>query len=184
MTPPAVDPTPGLNTPTASAIGETTATASVSGSNFEYIANSLLTFYYVPTAGGTTKSKEATIAGNNASASLTGLTAGTSYTLYASCTATNGEAVQSPTTTFTTPKPAVVPAIDKTWLEIPATMSSSAMGGVTLSNQWLHTFYYGSESDSNRNYTVCYDKGKLTTYWVAYPLNTPDSVVVPQTPAV
>lgn len=175
MPPPAVDPTPGLNTPTASAIGETTATASVSGSNFEYIANSLLTFYYVPTAGGTTKSNEATIAGNNASASLTGLTAGTSYTLYASCTATNGKAVQSPTTTFTTPKPAVVPAIDKTWLEIPATMSSSAMGGVTLSNQWLHTFYYGSESDSNRNYTVCYDKGKLTTYWVAYPLNSSHS---------
>jgi endonuclease G len=76
----------------------------VSGSNFEYIANGLLTFYYVPTDGGTTKNKAATIAGNNASASLTGLTAGTSYTLYASCTATNGTTVQSQTTTFSTPK--------------------------------------------------------------------------------
>ncbi len=131
-----------------------------------------MTFYYAPTAGGATKYLTATISGNTASASLTGLTAGTSYTLYAGCTGTNGTAVQSLTTTFTTKEPVVEPAINKTWLEIPAAMTSSAMGGVTLSNQWLHTFYYGSESDSNRNYTVCYDKGKLTTYWVAYPLNS------------
>lgn len=64
------------------------------------------------------------------------------------------------------------PALGLSWLEIPAAMTGSEMGGVTTSNLFMHTFYYGSESEANRNYTVCYDKGKLTTYWVAYPLSS------------
>lgn len=173
MTPPAVDPTPGLNTPTASAIGETTATASVSGSNFEYIANSLLTFYYVPTAGGTTKSKVATIAGNNASASLTGLTAGTSYTLYASCTATNGEAVQSPTTTFTTSKREVkVTSISYTDLSdgyAPTTERAylSANYTATLGNQGLTPtavgFCYGTSTTRADATSVTVTNASLTS---------------------
>ena len=62
--------------------------------------------------------------------------------------------------------------LNLSWLEIPAPMSGSEMGGVTTSDLFYHTFYYGTESESNRNYTVCYDKGKMTTYWVAYPLNS------------
>lgn len=144
---------------------------SVSGSDFAYSANGV-TFHYQP-AGGTAKSQAASVSGNTATASLTGLTAGTSYSLYASCTATNGTTVQSQTTTFTTQYPTEVPALGLSWLEIPAEMSGSEMGGsVTTSDLFYHTFYYGSESAANRNYTVCYDKGKLTTYWVAYPLNS------------
>lgn len=63
-------------------------------------------------------------------------------------------------------------ALGLSWLEIPAAMRGSEMGGVTTSALFMHTFYYGAESASNRNYTVCYDKGKMTTYWVAYPLNS------------
>lgn len=63
-------------------------------------------------------------------------------------------------------------ALGLSWLEIPAAMRGSEMGGVTTSDLFMHTFYYGAESDGNRNYTVCYDKGKMTTYWVAYPLNS------------
>ena len=63
-------------------------------------------------------------------------------------------------------------ALGLSWLEIPAAMTGSEMGGVTTSDLFYHTFYYGAESESNRNYTVCYDKGKMTTYWVAYPLNS------------
>ena len=143
---------------------------SVSGSDFAYSANGV-TFHYQP-AGGTAKSQAASVSGNTATASLTGLTAGTSYSLYASCKATNGTDVESQTTTFTTQNPIEVPALGLSWLEIPAEMSGSEMGGVTTSNLFLHTFYYGSTSDSNRNYTVCYDKGKMTTYWVAYPLGS------------
>lgn len=63
-------------------------------------------------------------------------------------------------------------ALGLSWLEIPAAMRGSEMGGVTTSALFMHTFYYGAENASNRNYTVCYDKGKMTTYWVAYPLNS------------
>lgn len=45
--------------------------------------------------------------------------------------------------------------------------------GSTTSDLFTHTFYYGSEDDDDyRNYTVCYDSNALTTYWVAYPLNS------------
>ena len=265
-------------------MGETTASVGVTGTNWAYLTNGV-TFHYVAANSSTVKSAAATIATNTATATLSGLSAGTTYTLYASGTATNGDAVKSPETTFSTytrkvtvtsisytdlssgyaptseraylsanytatlgdveltPKAVgfcygtsttranatsvtvtqakltagsgsfylwqyglqpdtlyywwawvevdgektysdrkqfttkeatapVTPAIDKSWLEIPAAMSGSEMGGVTTSNLFLHTFYYGSTSDSNRNYTVCYDKGKLTTYWVAYPLNS------------
>jgi endonuclease G len=63
-------------------------------------------------------------------------------------------------------------ALGLSWLEIPAAMRGSEMGGITTSDLFMHTFYYGAENASNRNYTVCYDKGKMTTYWVAYPLNS------------
>ena len=57
---------------------------------------------------------------------------------------------------------------------MPAAMggSEAVMESTSTSNLFTHTFYYGSESDSNRNYTVCYDKSARTTYWVAYPLNS------------
>ena len=173
MTPPAVDPTPGFDSApyTVGAVGETTATVGVTGTNWEYSTNGV-TFHYVPTAGGTAKSVTATIQTNYASATLSGLTDGTTYSLYATCTATNGTAVTSPTGTFTTKERSILPALGKSWLEMPAAMTGNEMGSVKTSDLFLHTFYYGSETDSNRNYTVCYDKGKLTTYWVAYPLNS------------
>lgn len=50
--------------------------------------------------------------------------------------------------------------------------SEEVASGHTTTDLFTHTFYYGSESDSNRNYTVCYNPNELTTYWVAYPLNS------------
>lgn len=68
----------------------------------------------------------------------------------------------------------MAPALGKSWLEMPAVMggSEAVMESTSTSNLFTHTFYYGSETDSNRNYTVCYDKSARTTYWVAYPLNS------------
>lgn len=144
----------------------------VNGTNLDYTADGVK-FYYQAKDGSYSNSVNAVrVQATYAEATLSGLSAGKDYTLYATCTATNGTAVKSAEATFTTPKPAVEPALGLKWLEIPAVMKGSEMGGVTTSNLFTHTFYYGSESDSNRNYTVCYDKSKLTTYWVAYPLNS------------
>ena len=151
-------------------MGETTATVGVTGTNWTY-STSGVTFHYAA-AGGSAKSVAATIQTNYASATLSGLTAGTKYTLYATCTASDGSTVKSPESTFTTLSQSATPTLGSTWLEMPAAMTGSEMGGVTTSKLFTHTFYYGSETDSNRNYTVCYDTSKFTTYWVAYPLNS------------
>lgn len=150
-------------------VGENSASVGVTGSNWTYSTNGV-TFHCKPTAGGAEITAAATIQTNYASATLSGLDAGTAYTLYATCIATDGSTIKSENGSFTTLSPR--PALGSSWLEMPVEMSGSEMGGVTTSNLFYHTFYYGSESDSNRNYTVCYDKSKLTTYWVAYPLNS------------
>ena len=130
-------------------------------------------FHYQATDGSYSNSVNATtVQTNRAEATLSGLSAGRSYTFYASCTAPDGTALKSSEATLSTPEPVVEPALGLSWLEIPAVMSGQEMGGVTTSDLFMHTFYYGSEAEENRNFTVCYDKGKFTTYWVAYPLNS------------
>ncbi len=63
------------------------------------------------------------------------------------------------------------PALGKSWLEMPAEMSGNeaTMASNSTDNLFTHTFYYSSTA---RNYTVCYDKSKMTTLWVAYPLGS------------
>lgn len=56
------------------------------------------------------------------------------------------------------------PAVAKSWLELP--------GAVNNSNYLINTYYDGSETDANRNYTHCYDKSTYTSLWTAYHLNS------------
>ena len=84
-------------------MGETTASVGVTGYDWEYLTNGL-SFCYVAAGSSTVKSATATIATNTATATLSGLVGGTTYTLYASGTATNGTVVKSAETTFSTPK--------------------------------------------------------------------------------
>lgn len=44
------------------------------------------------------------------------------------------------------------------------------VSGSSTADLFTHTFYYSTETEANRNYTVCYDKKALTTLWVAYPI--------------
>ena len=46
--------------------------------------------------------------------------------------------------------------------------TEAVVSGHTTSNLFTHTITYGG----TRNYTVCYNPDALTTYWVAYPLNS------------
>ena len=173
MTPPAADPTPGFDgAPYAKTVGEEFALVSVSGTNFDYTKEGVK-FHYKSADGNQTSTTTAVnTQPTSAEATLSGLSAGTNYTVYATCTATDGTEVKSSEGTFTTQEPIVKPALDLSWLEIPAEMNGEEMGGVTTSDLFTHTFYYSTESEANRNFTVCYDKGKLTTYWVAYPLSS------------
>lgn len=98
----------------------------------------------------------ASVFGNSATATLTGLQAGTEYTLYAYASA-NGQEYTSTLTSFTTLSQPVL--TDHTaWYELPA----KTIEGSTLTM----SFYNGDD----RNYTMYYDKSTYTSYWVAYPL--------------
>ena len=87
----------------------------------------------------------------------------------------DGKKYYSDSKQFTTEAAAnTTPAVDATWLELPAEMTGSeavAKGHIT-SDLFTHTYYYSSTSDANRNYTICYNPDELTTYWVAYNLKS------------
>ena len=71
-----------------------------------------------------------------------------------------GKTTYSDKKQFTTKAAAnTAPALGKSWLEMPAVLTGTAMENATV---W--TVYNGS----TRNYTIAYDTNKYTTYWVAY----------------
>ena len=74
----------------------------------------------------------------------------------------DGKTTYSDRKQFTTKAAAnTAPALGKSWLEMPAVLTGTAMENATV---W--TVYNGS----TRNYTIAYDTSKYTTYWVAYNL--------------
>lgn len=103
-----------------------------------------------------TSSVAASVFGNTATATLTGLQAGMDYTVYAYASA-NGQQYTSGTASFTTKAQQIL--TDHTaWFELPAKTTASTTLTMSL--------YDGS----NRNYTMYYDKSTYMSYWVAYPL--------------
>lgn len=87
----------------------------------------------------------------------------------------NGKTYYTASKQFTTEAAvSTTPALGKSWLEMPAAMegTEATVKGHTTSDLFTHTFYYGSETDANRNYTICYNPDELTTYWVAYNLKS------------
>lgn len=116
-------------------------------------------FSYSATNGSDTGSVVAAVSGDTATATLTNLSAGTSYTVYGVATATNGSTPQSPTATFTT-QTTQTPQTDHTaWFELPAKISGEGRDIL------MRTFYA-----SARNYTMHYNTSTYTADWVAYPL--------------
>ena len=86
----------------------------------------------------------------------------TTYSVYATCTATNGTAVETETTTtLTTPKPTVMPT--ESWLELPAADANGL---------YPNAVELKMNVNGERNYTAYYDKSTYTSMWVAYPLQS------------
>ena len=108
----------------------------------------------------------------NFSANLSGLNPNTTYyyRAYAVVNGTGDYALDSETFeassygSFTTASEQVPAVAGKSWLELP--------GAVSKSNCVVNTYYGSSTTDSNRNYTHCYDKSTYTSLWTAYHLNS------------
>ena len=155
-----MDPPPGLTNISASLNG-TLASAGCVVESPEYITNGLVTFHFTSSSHSTTATYNVGTTQTYAQVNNVQLEYDTTYTVYASCTATNGTAVTSASTSLITPKPTVMPT--ESWLELPAEDK-----GVLYPNAVELKHLVGSE----RNYTAYYDKKTYTSMWVAYPLQS------------
>ena len=155
-----MDPTPGLTNISASLNG-TLASAGCVVESPEYITNGVVTFHFTSSSHSTTATYNVGTTQTYAQVNNVQLEAATTYSVYASCTATNGTAVTSASTSLTTPKPTVMPT--ESWLELPAEDK-----GVLYPNAQELKIMSGGE----RNYTAYYDKSTYTSMWTAYPLQS------------
>lgn len=174
MTPPTADPTPGLTNLTASVSG-VLGWAGCVISEPAYVVDGQVYFTFTPTTGEPiTGIYDCSGGSTYAEVNNIELQAGTTYTVHASCTATNGTYVLSDSSATITTEAAIKPALGAAWLEIPAEMNGTeaVMTSDSTSNLFTHTYSY----DSNHSYTVCYDTSSMTTYWVAYPLGSEHTV--------
>ena len=154
-----MDPTPGLTNISASLNGAVAWAGCVVESP-EYITNGVVTFHFTSSSHSTTATYNVGTTQTYAQVSNVQLEAATTYSVYATCTATNGTAVTSTTTTLTTPVPAVMPS-EESWLELPA-ISNAAL--YPNAQELKHSV------SGERNYTAYYDKSTYTSMWTAYPL--------------
>ena len=127
----------------------------------EYITNGVVTFHFTSSSHSTTATYNVGTTQTYAQVSNVQLEAATTYSVYASCTATNGTAVTSTTTTLTTAAPTAKPS--ESWLELPAEDD----GTLYPNAQELKV-----KSGGERNYTAYYDKSTYTSMWTAYPLQS------------
>ena len=127
----------------------------------EYIANGVVTFHFTSSSHSTSATYNVGSTQTYAQVSNVQLEAATTYSVYASCSATNGESVRSNSTTLTTPKPTVMPT--ESWLELPA-ISNAAL--YPNAQELKHSV------SGERNYTAYYDTSTYTSMWVAYPLQS------------
>ena len=127
----------------------------------EYISNGDVTFHFTSSSHTTSATYNVGTTQTYAQVSNVELEYNTTYTIYASCTATNGTAVTSASTTLTTPVPTVMPS--ESWLELPAISNSSL---------YPNAEELKVSASGVRNYTTYYDKSTYTSMWVAYPLQS------------
>ena len=125
----------------------------------EYISNGDVTFHFTSSSHTTSATCNVGTTQTYAQVSNVELEYDTAYTVYASCTATNGTAVTSASTTLTTPK--VMPT--ESWLELPAEDTNGL---------YPNAVELKVNASGVRNYTAYYDNSTYTSMWVAYPLSS------------
>lgn len=117
----------------------------------EYITNGVVTFHFTSSSHTTTATYNVGTTQTYAQVSNVQLNAATTYSVYASCTATNGTAVTSSSTSLTTPVPAVMPT--ESWLELPAISNATLYPNAQEFKHWV---------SDERNYTAYYDTSTYT----------------------
>ncbi len=124
-----------------------------------YIDGGLVTFHFRATNHSTTATFDTAGYHTYAQVSDIELQPATRYTVWATCVATNGTAVESNRVEVETE----APKASETWLELPALRSDNA---------YPDAAEYKISAGGSRNYTTYYDRSRYTSLWVAYPLNS------------
>ena len=127
----------------------------------EYITNGVVTFHFTSSSHSTTATYNVGTTKTYAEVNNVQLEYDTTYSVYATCDATNGTAVRSESTSLTTPKPTVMPT--ESWLELPAEDTNGL---------YPNAVELKVKSSGERNYTAYYDKSTYTSMWTAYPLQS------------
>ena len=128
----------------------------------EYITNGLVTFHFSSSSHSTSATYNVGSTQTYAQVSNVQLNAATTYTVYASCSATNGTAVTSSSTSLTTAAASSTAKPSESWLELPAADTKLYPNAQELK----------VKSGGERNYTAYYDKSTFTSMWTAYPLQS------------
>ena len=159
----------------------------------EYITNGVVTFHFTSSSHSTTATYNVGTTKTYAEVSNVQLEWETTYSVYASCTATNGNAVTSSSTTLTTPAQLQGGAY-LGCLEVPSIALASTTALVKEGDSYYGRQYefetnntsqtvvvlqyddYNSTSGTSkgswhRNYTMLYDNTKYSPLWVAYSLS-------------
>ena len=157
-----MDPTPGLTNISASLNG-TLAWAGCVVESPEYITNGLVTFHFTSSSHSTSATYNVGTTKTYAEVSNVQLNAATTYSVYASCTATNGTAVTSSSTSLTTAAASSTAKPSESWLELPAEDNGKL---------YPNAVELKISASGERNYTAYYDKSTYTSMWTAYPLQS------------
>ena len=128
-----------------------------------YISNGVVTFHFnaKDNSHSTTATYNVGTTQTYAQVSNVQLNMGKTYTIYASCKATNGTSVTSPNYELTVSNSSTATP-SESWLELPAEDNTLYPNAVELK----------VSADGERNYTAYYDKDTYTTMWTAYPLES------------
>ena len=130
--------------------------------NPAYIKNGEVVFHFISSSHTTSATYNVGSTKTYAEVSNVQLNWATTYSVYATCTATNGTTVESGKYNLTVAaKPANAPS--ESWLELPA-----ADKGALYPN----AVELKVSASGERNYTTYYDKSTYTSMWVAYPLES------------
>ena len=133
--------------------------------NPAYITNGVVTFNFNAKDGTHSTSATYNVGTTQTYAQVSNvqLNAGKTYTIYASCKATNGTTVKSANYELTTASGSSSGATaSESWLELPAEDKTLYPNAVELK----------VSAGGERNYTAYYDKSTYTTMWTAYPLES------------
>ncbi len=152
-TPPATEVVPTFDSVETDRVTESTALVYCVGENFDLAAS--VCFVLKADGGATLRVTPDMCYATYASAELSGLSAGTKYTVYAEAVMGSGTTVTSSSATFTTKEPSTS---HRGWLELPAMTPS-----ITTATEHCY-------SSGDRNYTAYYDTATYSSLWVAYPL--------------